>query len=88
MLGDNLPSVAAEFRGVEDTLTSTVVKVAECVEAFTYYRLHAPHCHSEEVLEYLRSKMCGELALAIRKFPAVAWGRLGHRWVDEAIAAL
>jgi len=89
VLSENLPTVAGSMRGIEGTFASQVVKIAECVEAFTYYSAHSYNTrHRTEVLAYLNQQLWNSLSEGIRKYPSVPFGSAGHEWIDNAMNVL
>lgn len=89
VLGEHLPQIAGSMRGMESTYAASVVKIAECVEAYTYYKAYSqPSRQQTEVLAFLNERLWGSLADAIRKYPSASFGKLGHEWVDEALKLL
>lgn len=89
VLGDHLPQVVAMMRGLENTFSAAVVKVAECVEALAYYRAHSYGSKQrEEVQAFLNQKLWDSLSEAIRKYPSAPFGKLAHEWIDEAMKIL
>lgn len=89
VLSEHLPAVAGAMRGIDNTFAAHVVKIAECVETYTYYNTYAYATrHRDEVLKYLNERLWGALSEAIRKYPSVSFGSAGHKWVDDALKEL
>lgn len=90
VLADNLPQISASMHGLENTYAATVVKIAECVEAFTYYREHSsPRSKQrEEVLAFLHGKLWTGLDQATMKYKSSGFSDLGRQWVDKALDLL
>jgi 5'-deoxynucleotidase YfbR-like HD superfamily hydrolase len=79
VLGEHLPSVMATMRGLQGTQAAAVVKVAECVEAITYYRRYAvPGPQVSQVHEHLQR--AGDDALEHLKKTYVGW-EAADQWV-------
>lgn len=89
VLDDNLPQVAASMRGIESTYAATVVKIAECVEALTYYRTYSYDSPQRvEVRAFLDTRLWETVNMAASKYPSAGFSDLGRKWVDKALELL
>lgn len=86
ILMDHFPRLAARMRGVDRTLASTYVKIAEIVESILYVRSYAiDRNRAMEVENTLTAAMDSTLAEAERKYNSIPWDR-AFNWVVDMLA--
>lgn len=89
VLGENLPSVAGAMMGIENTYAAYVVKIAECVEAATYYFRYAHDVpQRSEVQAYLTTQLWKTLSEAVKRYPTVPFDPRAADWIQEALIKL
>lgn len=88
VLTSNLPGLAAEVRGLENTFAAMVVKIAECVETLAYYRMHSYNSmERESIYEFLNDQLKRTLLKARETYKSTDWGK-AEEWTREAMAYL
>lgn len=86
VLGDNMPGIAAAMRGLENTFAAQVVKIAECVEALSYYDRYSYNMRDRATITgFLRENLEKALVGAERKYPNAGITNVSRSWVAEAL---
>ena len=86
ILNKHLPTVAGTMRGLENTFAAQVVKIADCVEALTYYLRYSYNNRDKAVIEgFLRMKLHEAVSGASKKYPAAGITNVALEWVSQAL---
>lgn len=89
VLSQNVPGVAAAMRGLDNTFAAQVVKIAECVEALTYYNRYSYNMRDRaSINKFLRENLDNAIKGADRKYPAAGINNVSAAWVEAALELL
>jgi 5'-deoxynucleotidase YfbR-like HD superfamily hydrolase len=86
VLSKHLPRLADTVRGLENTFAAAVVKIADCVEALSYYTHHSYNSRDKMAIDtFLRGKLKPALDGVDRKYPNAGVRNVSVAWAADAL---